>query len=62
MLHHFFDEFRLVAVLCFVAVVVILPDIGDVLEEQHGQDEVLVGVGADGTAEDIAGTPSYNFV
>ncbi|MNG29356.1 hypothetical protein D3C84_1147700 [compost metagenome] len=35
----------------------ILPDIADVLEEQHGQDEVFVGVGADGAAEDIASRP-----
>ena len=35
----------------------ILPYIGDVLEEQHGEDEVLVGVGADGAAKGVAGRP-----
>src|SRR5690606_18873240 len=55
--HHLFDEFRLVAVLSFVVVVVILPYIGDVLEEQHGEDEVFVSIGADGATEGIAGVP-----
>lgn len=40
-----------------IVVVVILPDIADVLEEQHGEDEVFVGVRADGAAEGIAGSP-----
>ena len=55
--HHLVDEFWLVAVFGFVAVVVILPYIGDVFEEQHGQDEVFVGVGADGAPEGVAGVP-----
>ena len=55
--HHLFDEFGLVAVLGLVAIVVILPYIGDVLEEQHGEDEIFVGVGADGATEGIAGVP-----
>lgn len=56
-LHHLQDELRLVAVFLLILVIVILPYIGDVLEEQHGKDEVLVGVGADGTPEGIAGGP-----
>ena len=55
--HHFFDEFRFVAVFFFVAVVVVLPYIGDVFEEQHGEDEVFICIGADGAAEGIAGIP-----
>ena len=55
--HHLFDEFRLVAVLGLVAIVVILPYIGDVLEKQHGEDEVFVSIGADGATEGIAGVP-----
>ena len=55
--HHLVDEFWLVAVFCLVAVVVILPYVGDVLEEQHGQDEVFVGIGADGATEGVTGVP-----
>ncbi|MNP59715.1 hypothetical protein D3C76_1547330 [compost metagenome] len=56
-LEHFLDQLRLVAILFTIIVVVILPDIADVLEEQHGQDEIFVGVGADCAAEDIASRP-----
>ena len=47
----------------FVAVgcIVILPDIGDVLEEEHHEDVVLVAGGVHNAAEDVAGTP-YCFV
>ena len=55
--HHLVDEFRLVAVLGLVAIVVILPYIGDVLQEQHGEDEVFVGVGTDGATKGITGAP-----
>jgi hypothetical protein len=36
---------------------VILPDIRDVLEEEHGQDEIFVGVSADGAPEGVTGGP-----
>ena len=35
----------------------ILPNIRDVLQEQHSQDEVFVGVGADGATKGITGSP-----
>lgn len=35
----------------------VLPDIGDVFQKQHGQDKVLIGVGADGTSESVTGRP-----
>ena len=57
-LHHLFDKLWRVAVLLLVAVVMVLPDIRDVLQEQHGEDEILVGIGADGATEDIAGAPN----
>ena len=57
-LHHLFDKLWRIAVLLLVAVVMVLPDIRDVLQEQHGEDEILVGIGADGATEDIAGAPN----
>ncbi|MNH07480.1 hypothetical protein D3C79_668730 [compost metagenome] len=56
-LEHLFDQLRLVAVLFLVTVIVILPDIGNIFQEQHGEDEVFVAVGADSTPEGIAGRP-----
>ena len=40
-----------------VVVVVVLPDIGDVLQEQHRQDVVLVDARIDGAAKGVAGGP-----
>ena len=56
-LHHLQDQLRLVAVFLLILIVVVLPYIGDVLEEQHGEDEVLVGIGADGATEGVTGIP-----
>jgi len=51
------DQLRVVAVLLLVFVVMVLPDIGQVFEKQHGQDIVLVDAGIDGAAEGVAGVP-----
>ncbi|MNX99832.1 hypothetical protein D3C86_1322990 [compost metagenome] len=56
-LEHLFNQLRFITIFGLVAVVVILPDIGDVFQEQHGEDEVLVAIGADGTPEGIASRP-----
>jgi hypothetical protein len=33
----------------------ILPNIGNILQKQHGQDEVFIGIDADGAAKGITG-------
>ena len=55
--HHFANQFRLVTVFHLIAFVMILPHIRDVLEEQHGEDEIFVGVSTDRTAKGIASCP-----
>lgn len=40
-----------------VLVVVVLPDVGDVLEEQHGEDVVFVDAGVHRATEGVAGVP-----
>ncbi len=54
---HLFNELRLIAIFGLVAIVVILPDIGDVFQEQHGEHEIFIGIGTDGAPEGIAGRP-----
>lgn len=56
-LHHLLDQLRLIAVGFHIFLVVVLLHIGDVLEEQHGEDKVFVGIGTDGAAKGIAGIP-----
>jgi hypothetical protein len=54
---HLLEQFGLVAVFLLVRIVVVLPHIRDVLEEEHGQDEVLVDAGIYGATEAVAGVP-----
>ena len=56
-LEQFGDQFGMVAVFLGIDLVVVLPDIGDVLQEEHGQHVVLVDAGIDGATEGIAGGP-----
>jgi len=60
-LHQLGDQLRLVPMLGLVGVVMILPDIADVFEKQHGEDVVLVDTGIDDAAEAVASTP-YGLV
>lgn len=41
----------------FIFVIVILPDIRNVLEEQHGKDKVFIGISTDGATERITRGP-----
>ncbi|MNE68375.1 hypothetical protein D3C80_1640340 [compost metagenome] len=56
-LEHFLDQLRLITVFFFIVVVVILPDIANVLKEQHGEDEIFVGIRTDGAAKNVTGCP-----
>ena len=56
-LEHLGDQFRVITVLLLVAVVVVLPDVRDVLQEQHRQHKVFVDARVDGAAEGVAGVP-----
>ena len=47
----------MIAVLGLVLLPVVLPDVGQVLYEQHGQDVVLVNAGVHRAAEGIASPP-----
>ena len=51
------DAGLVVAELALVLCVMVLPDIRDVLHEQHDEQIVLVVAGIDGAAKGIAGTP-----
>ena len=55
--HHRFNQFRRITVLFFVIVIVVLPDIRNVLEEQHGKDKVFIGISTDGATERITRCP-----
>ena len=55
--HHGFDEVRMVAVLGLVALVVVLPHIRNVFQEQHGEHVVLVDRGVDRAPEGVARRP-----
>ena len=55
--HHRFNQFRRITVLFFVIVIVVLPDIRNVLKEQHCKDKVFIGVSTDGATERIARGP-----
>ena len=56
-LQQLFNQRRVVTVLSLVAVIVVLPDIGDVLQEKHGQDIVLVDARIHRATEGVAGVP-----
>ena len=56
-LEHFLDQLRVVTILLFVVVVMVLPDIGHVLQKQHGQDKVLVNAGVHRATESVARGP-----
>ena len=55
--HHLSNQFRLVTIFFFIAIVMVLPHIRDVFQKQHGENEVFVGVGTDGATEYIACSP-----
>ncbi len=56
-LEHFRNQFRVVAVLLLVSIVVVLPHIRDVFQKEHRQYIVFVDGRIDGAAKDIAGFP-----
>ncbi len=55
--HHGFNEFWCITILFFIFIVMILPDIRNVLKEQHGKDKVFIGISTDGATERITRGP-----
>ena len=55
--HHRFNQLRRITILLFIFVIVILPDIRNVLKEQHGKDKVFIGISTDGATERITRGP-----
>ena len=56
-LQHFKDQFPLVAILRLVALIVILPHIADVFQEEHRENEILVDRRIDRASERVARFP-----
>ena len=57
-LQHLIDQLGFISIFGFVLLVVVLPDVRDVFEEEHGQDVVLIDAGIDNTAKAVAGSPN----
>ena len=53
--HQLGNQLGRVAILLYVFIVVVLPDIREVFEEQHGEDIVLVDISRDRPAKGVAG-------
>ncbi len=56
-LQQLLDKLRALSVRLLIVVIMVLLDIGEIFEKQHGQDVVLVDAGVDGASEGIAGRP-----
>lgn len=51
------ESVKIVAVATFIIIVVVLPEVRDVFDEQHDQDVIILFAGIDGAEESVAGFP-----